>query len=111
MPGANGIAADLGGGSLELVEIGGGHILPGGITLPFGALRLTDMREAGPQAFAAAVLDGLDGFFIGHFHRDETLRVPGHDATLRIVPDWFSRKQVLRLHPDGRQELLTFPTP
>jgi UDP-2,3-diacylglucosamine hydrolase len=63
------------------------------------------------QAFAETVLEGLDGFFIGHFHRDETLRVPGREATLRIVPDWFSRKQVLRLHPDGRQELLSFPPP
>ena len=61
------------------------------------------------EAFAAAVLDGLDGFFIGHFHRDETIRVPGRSATLRIVPDWFSRKQVLRLQPDGLAELLTFP--
>jgi UDP-2,3-diacylglucosamine hydrolase len=61
------------------------------------------------EAFAAAVLEGLDGFFIGHFHRDETIRPPGRSAALRIVPDWFSRKQVLRLHPDGRQELLVFP--
>ncbi|HKI99795.1 MAG TPA: hypothetical protein VKB51_15070 [bacterium] len=61
------------------------------------------------QAFAAAVLPGLDGFFMGHFHRDETIRLPGQSASLRIVPDWFSRKQVLRLDADGRSELLTFP--
>jgi UDP-2,3-diacylglucosamine hydrolase len=61
------------------------------------------------QAFAAAVLQGLDGFYIGHFHRDETIRVAGSEAALRIVPDWFSRKRVLRLARDGRDELLTFP--
>ena len=73
-------------------------------------------------AFAAAVVPGLDGFFIGHFHRDETHHPPGEPQggdggeptpdrpapVLRIVPDWFSRKQVLRLHPDGRTELVDF---
>lgn len=61
-PGARGIAADLGGGSLELVEIDEavpGGICEGGITLPFGTLRLPDMRAAGPQKFAASVRDGL----------------------------------------------------
>lgn len=67
-------------------------------------------------AFTAAVLPGLDGFFIGHFHRDETLRLPGDGGqagapVLRIVPDWFSSRQVLRLHADGRTELLDFTGP
>ncbi|WP_404480285.1 Ppx/GppA family phosphatase [Novosphingobium sp. BL-52-GroH] len=59
-PGARGIAADLGGGSLELVEIDDGAICPGGITLPFGTLRLPDMRSLGPQRFGAAIRSGLD---------------------------------------------------
>lgn len=58
-PGAHGIAADLGGGSLELVEIASEGIVPGGITLPFGTLRLPDMRALGPQKFADAVRSGL----------------------------------------------------
>ncbi|MFC0202704.1 Ppx/GppA phosphatase family protein [Novosphingobium soli] len=61
-PGARGIAADLGGGSLELVEIDDavpGGICSGGITLPFGTLRLPDMRALGTQKFAAAVRAGL----------------------------------------------------
>lgn len=57
-PGAKGIAADLGGGSLELVEIDG-EVCPRGITLPFGTLRLPDLRAAGPEAFAATVGEGL----------------------------------------------------
>jgi UDP-2,3-diacylglucosamine hydrolase len=58
------------------------------------------------RAFAQAVLPGLDGFFIGHFHRDETLAVPGQPGTLRIVPDWHARKAVLRLDARHRLETL-----
>lgn len=60
------------------------------------------------EAFARAVLPGLDGFFIGHFHRDETITVPGLSATLRIVPDWHARRTVLRLYPGGIVERLQF---
>lgn len=72
-PGARGIAADLGGGSLELVEIDAAHpsgIAPGGITLPFGTLRLPDLRALGQQKFAAAVRDGLAarGWGVGGHH-------------------------------------------
>lgn len=57
-PGARGVAADLGGGSLELVEIDG-DVHAGGITLPFGTLRLPDMRAEGAQKFASAFRFGL----------------------------------------------------
>jgi UDP-2,3-diacylglucosamine hydrolase len=53
------------------------------------------------QAFAQAVVPGLDGFFIGHFHRDEVIVVPGQTAALRIVPDWHARKVVLRVEVGG----------
>jgi UDP-2,3-diacylglucosamine hydrolase len=56
------------------------------------------------RAFAASVLDGLDMFLIGHFHRDETIAVPQRRGVLRIVPDWFSRRAVLRLDPQGALE-------
>jgi exopolyphosphatase/guanosine-5'-triphosphate,3'-diphosphate pyrophosphatase len=39
IPGADGIVGDLGGGSLELVELAGGRTV-GGISLPLGVLRL-----------------------------------------------------------------------
>jgi exopolyphosphatase/guanosine-5'-triphosphate,3'-diphosphate pyrophosphatase len=67
-PNARGIAADLGGGSLELVEIAPDGIRPGGITLPFGTLLLPDMRAQGPQKFAQAVRGGLQsrGWDKGH---------------------------------------------
>jgi UDP-2,3-diacylglucosamine pyrophosphatase LpxH len=56
------------------------------------------------RAFAQAVLPGLDGFFIGHFHRDEVIAAPGLSATLRIVPDWHARKVLLRLGEGGAVE-------
>lgn len=47
---ANGIAGDLGGGSLELVDVKG-ETIGEGITLPLGGLRLQDMAKS---SFAAA---------------------------------------------------------
>jgi len=64
--------------------------------------------EADLHAFAQAVVPGLDGFFIGHYHRDEVFPVPGTTATLRIVPDWHARKTVLRLSADGTVEYVRF---
>lgn len=65
------------------------------------------------QAFADAMASSgaagpLDGFLIGHFHRDNRFSGAGRPDFLRIVPDWFSRKQVLRLDGAGRQEVLSF---
>ena len=57
-PGARGTVGDLGGGSLELVTIDG-QTCQGGITLPYGTLRLADLRAGGPVRFAATVRDGL----------------------------------------------------
>ncbi len=44
-PQADGIVADLGGGSLEVVDVAGGRIGPQA-TLPLGPLRLADLAEA-----------------------------------------------------------------
>jgi exopolyphosphatase/guanosine-5'-triphosphate,3'-diphosphate pyrophosphatase len=57
-PGARGVAADLGGGSLELTGIGGGSC-EHGISLPFGTLRLGDLRAKGPASFARHVRRSL----------------------------------------------------
>jgi len=47
----DGIAGDLGGGSLELVEVSG-ETIGDGITLPLGGLRLQDMSNGSPAAAA-----------------------------------------------------------
>ena len=57
IPDADGIAGDLGGGSLELVDIKDGRIRDG-ITLPIGPLRLIDMSE-GSVAKARQIIDGF----------------------------------------------------
>ena len=57
-PEASGIAGDLGGGSLELTAIGS-EGCGGGVTLPFGTLRLPELRAAGSAAFAARLRKAL----------------------------------------------------
>lgn len=59
IPEADGIAGDLGGGSLELIDIKGGK-LRDGITLPIGPLRLIDM-SGGSIAKARKIVDGYFG--------------------------------------------------
>ncbi len=57
-PGAKGVVADLGGGSLELVHVAG----PGcerGASLPFGTLWLPQLRADGPDKFARRVRKAL----------------------------------------------------
>ncbi|WP_338242877.1 Ppx/GppA family phosphatase [Aurantiacibacter hainanensis] len=53
-PGAEGVVADLGGGSLELVAIGDGKCSHG-VSLPLGTLRLPALREKGTKAFNKAI--------------------------------------------------------
>ncbi len=53
-PGARGVVADLGGGSLELVAIADGTCHDGTST-PLGTLRLPALREAGERAFRKAI--------------------------------------------------------
>ena len=57
-PGAHGIVADLGGGSLELTDIEGNHC-EHGVSLPWGSLRLKALRAAGPDKFARHIRQEL----------------------------------------------------
>jgi exopolyphosphatase/guanosine-5'-triphosphate,3'-diphosphate pyrophosphatase len=63
IPDADGVVGDLGGGSLELVEIAGGRVR-GSASLPLGVLRLDALVEKGSfakkvaRAVAAAGFDG-----------------------------------------------------
>lgn len=57
-PGARGIAGDLGGGSLELTPIGDGGSGEG-ITLPFGTLRLAELRAGGAARFTGRLRKSL----------------------------------------------------
>ncbi|MDR2857577.1 MAG: exopolyphosphatase [Novosphingobium sp.] len=57
-PGAKGVVADLGGGSLELTELDGAHCRHG-VSMPFGTLRLEALRAAGVRKFTARVHKAL----------------------------------------------------
>jgi exopolyphosphatase/guanosine-5'-triphosphate,3'-diphosphate pyrophosphatase len=57
-PGAHGVVADLGGGSLELTDIEGDHC-EHGVSLPWGSLRLRALRAAGPAKFARHIKQEL----------------------------------------------------
>ncbi len=57
-PGVQGTVADLGGGSLELVQIGAGQCSHAA-SLPLGTLRLPMLRAEGPGAFRKAVAKEL----------------------------------------------------
>lgn len=57
-PGAEGVVADLGGGSLELVAVSAGECRQG-VSLPLGTLRLGPMRAKGDTAFRKTVAGEL----------------------------------------------------
>ena len=57
-PHAKGVAGDLGGGSLELTAIDG-ESFGAGVTLPFGTLRLPELRAEGAARFAAQLRKAL----------------------------------------------------
>ncbi|MEY3906168.1 MAG: hypothetical protein RIR59_991, partial [Pseudomonadota bacterium] len=54
IPDADGIAGDLGGGSLELVRVRNGRV-EGTLSLPMGSLRLPALRAKGPKALDQAL--------------------------------------------------------
>lgn len=59
-PGAKGVVADLGGGSLELIDIDAGQSQHG-TSLPLGTLRLPALRSGGPAKFARRIHRILEG--------------------------------------------------
>lgn len=57
-PGASGVVGDLGGGSLELVDVEGDSCRHG-VSMPLGTLRLGRLRAAGDRAFGQQVAKAL----------------------------------------------------
>ena len=58
MPDARGVVADLGGGSLELIQVDGGKT-GAGVSLPLGVLRIGDMPSC--KKIAALIANGIKG--------------------------------------------------
>lgn len=78
-PGARGVVADLGGGSLELIAIADGDCGQG-VSLPLGSLRLAAMRQTEGRRFAGKLgkrlpdgicrgQEGLPLYLVGGSHR------------------------------------------
>ncbi|MGH6878384.1 MAG: hypothetical protein ACREHV_13570 [Rhizomicrobium sp.] len=59
IPAANGLVADLGGGSLDMATVKAGQAGEA-LTLPFGPLRLIDLAKGDPERAREIVKDGLD---------------------------------------------------
>ena len=74
-PGAQGIVADLGGGSLELVSIGEGDCRDA-VSLPFGTLRLPAFRAA-EGSFEETVRDHLSDVGWAHTHTGPLYMIGG----------------------------------
>ncbi len=59
IPDADGIVGDLGGGSLELVELADGAV-ERGVSLPLGVLRLDALTQGKEEAFAERVCEAVE---------------------------------------------------
>jgi exopolyphosphatase/guanosine-5'-triphosphate,3'-diphosphate pyrophosphatase len=69
IPEAEGIVGDLGGGSLEMIEVRGGQ--PGRhLSLPLGALKLHDVRKKGPRGVQRLIKAALAEFDWAESGRD-----------------------------------------
>ena len=75
IPDADGIVADLGGGSLELVEVGDG-LAGRGISLPLGVLRV-DSEKSGERQSAALLRKALKRSGLGARSESRTLYLVG----------------------------------
>ncbi len=76
IPGADGILADLGGGSMELVRLDAGRIGPA-VTLPVGVIRLADRSGDDLLKARAIVTDALDGVSFAGEAQGKDLYVSG----------------------------------
>ena len=89
LPDARGVVADLGGGSLELIQVDGGR-LGEGLSLPIGVLRVGD--QPSPKAIAATIREGIKG---------TPLKASLKDSTLHLVGGSFRALARLDLHETG----------
>jgi len=60
------------------------------------------------KLFAKNVLNNVDCFFIGHFHIDKEITIDQCSGILRIVPDWLTKKTILRIDSKGIIKTIKF---
>ena len=131
MPKADGIAADLGGASLELIRVGGGQ--PGaGLSLPIGPFQMLghDLRETEfrPKVLRAAIMKAIDNSDFKALHpTGETLYLIGGawrnmaaihqertEYPLRMLQSYYLSTKEARAHARwvygaGREAVMTWP--
>jgi len=83
-PGARGVVGDLGGGSLELIDIDGPNCTHG-VSLPLGTLRLPALRQGGAGDFSKRVHKMLRGADWSHAHDQPFYLVGGSFRALARV--------------------------
>jgi exopolyphosphatase/guanosine-5'-triphosphate,3'-diphosphate pyrophosphatase len=76
IPDAAGIVGDLGGGSLELIEVGKGQVRAG-VSLPLGVLRLDEVAARGDAAFAKRVVKAVAATGFAKAARDRPFYLVG----------------------------------
>jgi exopolyphosphatase/guanosine-5'-triphosphate,3'-diphosphate pyrophosphatase len=59
IPEADGVVADLGGGSLELADVSAGKVVDS-VSLPFGVLRVEPLAQKGEAALAKKLIKAID---------------------------------------------------
>jgi exopolyphosphatase / guanosine-5'-triphosphate,3'-diphosphate pyrophosphatase len=95
IPDADGVVGDLGGGSLELIRVGQGRVA-NGVSVPFGVLRVAQMKLASARALDRAL--------------DKALGKAGWSGTAANKPFYMvggSWRALARLH----QTLVDYPLP
>ena len=60
------------------------------------------------EAFAQTVIGDLDGFLVGHFHREDEIATPKGKGRFFLVPDWLSYKMVYQLDSKGELKRLQY---
>lgn len=109
LPGAKGVVADLGGGSLELIHVEGGDCWHGA-SLPLGTLRLPGLRADGAARFSRRIVKAL-GAAEWHCAPGEALYLVGgsHRAFARVAMhamDWpIDDPHAFELAPDMAQKI------
>ncbi|MEM9724983.1 MAG: exopolyphosphatase [Pseudomonadota bacterium] len=76
-PKAEGVVADMGGASLELVELADGRVSAGGVTSPLGPLRVMNWGDLSPNKRDAAIDEALAAAMGDRFRKPERLYLLG----------------------------------
>jgi exopolyphosphatase/guanosine-5'-triphosphate,3'-diphosphate pyrophosphatase len=102
-PGADGIAGDLGGGSLELADLSRGEV-SGGVSLPLGVLRVGTLDAEGEKWLRKELRNALDRFGLIERGRGRPFYMVGGSWRALARLDIISRDYPLPITHDYRMK-------